>query len=61
MSIAGSSDSYQALTDLVNGVDTLGGNVQLGETFSNIYSIGVSDPVTLGVCGEGVDWTCIPF
>ena len=43
--------------DFFNGIDHLGGNVQLGETFSKLYSLGISEPFTPGVCGE-VNYTC---
>ncbi len=50
----------QALTDLANGVDTLGGSTELEQAFSNVYSLGISEPFTPGVCGE-VGYVCYPF
>lgn len=60
VTVAGSPEGPWAFTDLANGVDKLGGNAQLGQAFSNIYSLATMDPVTLGVCGE-YDWTCYPL
>jgi hypothetical protein len=42
----------QTFQDFWNGIDRLGGNAQLGAAISNIYSRGISEPFTPGVCGE---------
>jgi len=40
-------------------MDKLGGNAQLGQEFSSVYSIGISEPFTPGPCGE-VGYYCYP-
>jgi hypothetical protein len=42
----------QTFQDFWNGIDRLGGNAQLGAAITNIYSRGVSEPFTPGICGE---------
>ncbi len=59
-SIISADGTVPALTDLANGVDSLGGNAEIGQVMSNIYSLGVSAPLTLGDCGEAV-WLCYPL
>lgn len=60
VTIDGASETPQAFTDLVNNVDTLGGNAELGQLGINLYSAGVSDPVDWGICGEDLDYECSP-
>jgi hypothetical protein len=59
VTVGGASETPPQLTDLVNGVDKLGGNAQLGQEFSSVYSIGISEPFTPGPCGE-VGYYCYP-
>jgi hypothetical protein len=61
VTVSGASETPKALTDLANGVDTLGGNVQLGQALSNVYSLSLSSGVTLGVCGETTTLYCSPL
>jgi hypothetical protein len=60
VTIGGASETPQALTDLANGVDTLGGSTELEQAFSNVYSLGISEPFTPGICGE-VGYVCYPY
>jgi hypothetical protein len=60
VTVGGASETSQALTDLANGVDRLGGNAQLGQAASNVFSLGISEPFTPGVCGE-YGYYCYPI
>jgi hypothetical protein len=52
VTIGGASETPQALTDLVNGVDRLGGSEELAEAFSNVHNFDLTDPLPQATPGR---------